>query len=224
MSNRRSIGVRFSIRTLLLAMLLLGLLCSWFVSQTRRAMRQQAAVNRVRQLGGNVTYEYQSDPARRGQPPPTPSPALQRFTGLVVLSDVVKVTWQATHANDADAAALADLPQLRDLRLNTSRFSDQATRSLSHLKRLRRLDLWCSQLTDRTLPHLSNLSELRQLDLYSTQVSDKGLHHLYGLKNLKELKLRDTRVTAVGAAKLQAALPNCKILGVKDWSGLAQSP
>jgi hypothetical protein len=47
--------------------------------------------------------------------------------------------------------------------------------------------------------------------LSETKVSDQGLEHLRGLSDLIELHLIKTEVTAAGVAKLQAALPNCKI-------------
>ena len=70
------------------------------------------------------------------------------------------------------------------------------------------------QITDQALPHVAGLHQLQRLDLHSTQVTDTGLKHLHGLKNLQELKLRGTNVTQQGAVELQAALPDCKILGV----------
>ena len=45
--------------------------------------------------------------------------------------------------------------------------------------------------------------------LSGTKVSDGGLEHL---ETLKSLTLRKTKVTRAGVAKLQKALPDCKIV------------
>ena len=72
-----------------------------------------------------------------------PPAFVQRFTGPVVLSDVVKVTWQATRANDEDVLAVGQLSTLVDLRLSSDRLTDRATEKFANLQQLRRLDLWC---------------------------------------------------------------------------------
>jgi len=212
--DRRSLRFRFSLRALFLVTLLIGCGISWCVSQTRLAMRQQKAVERIRQLGGHATFEYQVDSTRSNVDPPMPPEYLRWLTGNVVMSDVIEVSWHAPHAGAGETRILSDLPRLKDLRLNMRQLTDDGIRPVATLTQLRRLDLWCSQITDEALPHLAGLRQLRTLDLYSTQVTDEGLKHLHGLKSLEELKLRGTNVTQQGASRLRKALPNCEILGV----------
>ena len=215
--DRRCVGFRFSLRALFLVTLVIGCGISWYVSQTRLAMRQQTAVERIRQLGGHATYEYQVDSTRRSRHAPMPPEFLRWLTGNVVMSDVIKVSWHAPHPGAGDTRVLSDLPTLTDLRLNMRQLPDEGIRPVATLTQLRRLDLWCSQITDHALSHLAGLHQLQTLDLYSTQVTDEGLRHLQGLRNLKQLKLRRTNVTCQGAATLQKELPNCEILGVDGW-------
>ena len=66
-------------------------------------------------------------------------------------------------------------------------------------------------ITDDDLPHLWSLDKCLHLELHNTQVTDQGLKHLEGLSNLKYLSLHNTQVTDEGVARLQAALPGCKI-------------
>ena len=212
--HRRWLRFRVSLRTLFVLVLLVAVVISWYGSQTRRAMRQQEAVKRIRQMGGHATFEYQLDSTRPNLGPPMPPRFLRGLTGNVVMSDVVKVSWHAPLAGVGDTQVLSELPRLKDLRLNMRRLTDDGIQPLEMLTQIHRLDLWCSQITDEALPHLAGLRQLRTLDLYSTQVTDKGLEHLYGLKNLEEVKLRGTHVTPQGAARLQKALPNCQVLGV----------
>ena len=73
------------------------------------------------------------------------------------------------------------------------------------------LSLSNTQATDTALEHLKHLTALQRLWLYNTQVTDSGLEHIKGLTALQELNLTYTQVTDAGIARLQKALPNCKI-------------
>ena len=66
-------------------------------------------------------------------------------------------------------------------------------------------------ITDAWLEHLEGMPQLQWLYLDDTGITDGGLKHLVGLTRLQELDLRGTQVTDDGVAKLQQALPNCKI-------------
>ena len=215
--DRRWFRLHFSLRALFLVSLFVACGISWFVSQTRIAMRQQSAVQQIRELGGHATFEYQLDATRRSVDPPMPPVFVRKLTGSVVMSDVIKVSLHAPHAGDGDMDVLSDLTRLKDLRLNMRQITDDGIFPVETLTHLRRLDLWCTKITDEALPRLAGLRQLRKLDLYSTQVTDEGLRHLRGLTKLEELNLRDTNVTHQGAAMLQEALPNCTILGVEGW-------
>ena len=57
---------------------------------------------------------------------------------------------------------------------------------------------------------LKGLPKLQTLDISGTPVDDSDLHTT-PLKDLRLLALHGTKVTAEGVAKLQKALPNCKI-------------
>jgi hypothetical protein len=74
--------------------------------------------------------------------------------------------------------------------------------------------LWLSgpSVTDTGLEHVAGLTNLKTLHLYETQVTDAGLEHLSGLTSLKNLFLHNTQTTSEGRAKLQIALPNCRII------------
>ena len=96
--------------------------------------------------------------------------------------------------------------------LDNNRVTDAALVHLTGLSSLLILELERSQVTDAGLVHLKGLVNLRALRLNDTEVTDAGLEHLKGLIDLEVLVLSDTQVTDAGVAKLQEALPNCKIL------------
>ena len=58
---------------------------------------------------------------------------------------------------------------------------------------------------------LKDLPDIRALDLSQVPVNDSDLEHVTPLKELRQLDLTSTKVTDEGVAKLQKALPNCKI-------------
>ncbi len=66
-------------------------------------------------------------------------------------------------------------------------------------------------VTDAGLEHLNGFSRLEELQLDNTQITDAGLEHVGNLTQLRTLSLVNSEVTAAGVAKLQQALPNCKI-------------
>ena len=49
------------------------------------------------------------------------------------------------------------------------------------------------------------------LSLQRTRVSDAGLTHLRELTGLRYLNVAQTNVSALGAAELRRALPNCQV-------------
>jgi hypothetical protein len=68
-----------------------------------------------------------------------------------------------------------------------------------------------SFITDSECVFLAELPQLKDIDLNGANITDAGLKHLEGVSNLKIVTLNSTKVTDIGVAKLQKALPNCKI-------------
>ncbi len=78
--------------------------------------------------------------------------------------------------------------------------------------------------SDTQLASIRDLAELKLLDLGGTRVTDAGIVHLAGLRHLKYLNLGDTQVTDAGLAQLgrhpQLSLLNLQRTRVTD-AGLA---
>ena len=68
------------------------------------------------------------------------------------------------------------------------------------------------EFTDTELCRIKGLTKLQVLNLSWTGISDVGLKNIQGLGQLREVDLGYTHVTYEGVAKLQRALPNCKIV------------
>ena len=118
----------------------------------------------------------------------------------------------ADKTTDTEIGLLAPVAQqVWDLNLAGSKVTDAGLAPVAQLTNLRRLRLEKTAVTDAGLEHLKGLANLEYLNLYGTGVTDAGLVHLEGLKNLKNLYLWQSKVTDAGVAKLKAALPNVTI-------------
>jgi hypothetical protein len=186
--NRR--WYQFSLRTLLVFVLLASLGASWLAVRLHHARRQRDAVIAIRAAGGTVGYDYEVDKTNmfivQEAEPPAP-PWLEWLFGDDFFADVVLVDVYEPDFGDADVEHLKDLTELRSLQLSST------------------------QVTDAGLEHLKGLANLTDLRLHHTQVTDAGLEHLRGLTKLKALYIPFTRVTSKGVERLQRALPNCEI-------------
>jgi hypothetical protein len=90
--------------------------------------------------------------------------------------------------------------------------TDADLADLCELPRLNRLYLGSEQVTDEGFWSVSKLRGLTWLSLSGTCITDKGLHYLESLSNLRRLVLTECpNITDEGVARLQKALPNCKI-------------
>ena len=62
------------------------------------------------------------------------------------------------------------------------------------------------------LANFRRFKKLQVLCLTGQPIADEHLIHLESLANLQELYLQNTKVTDAGVSRLQAALPNCRIV------------
>jgi len=193
--------LQFSLRTLMVLVLLISVPLGWLGMKMREAREQQAAADSIRSFGGWVEYESEQEPAddeypsvafgldarfeRRG-------PAwLCGWLGDDFFVRIIAVNGES----DGVLEHAARLPHLSNLRVGP----------------LHRKPFASYPVTDAGLKHLKESSQLRELMLNQTQVTDAGLTHLSGLTGLQKLDLSSTKVTAAGCAELQKALPNCEI-------------
>jgi hypothetical protein len=139
--------------------------------------------------------------------------------------------------------AVADLKQLRRLRLTHLQLNTSDLNGLAKLSDLQSLDLsrtrldpgsirwvggtqmrWFNAshtwLGDRALYDLSQCPELQQLHLERTSVTDAGLEYLKSATKLRYLNLKRCPVTLAAVQSLSKALPGCVI----DWEPLQFLP
>jgi len=120
---------------------------------------------------------------------------------------------------DAALPSISKLTKLTRLSLQARLVSDRGIRHLVTLKELADLDLRFTQVSDAGLRELVKLPALKKLQLARTRITDSGLPILASARQLEFLTLMETKVTAAGVAKLQNALPKCKILWDGNYDG-----
>lgn len=222
--------LRFSLRTLVVLMLIICVALGWKVQQARN---QRETVAWILQSGGSFYYDHQLyDDGDAVPNPQPPGPKwLTELLGVDYLDSVVEVSLSETEV--VDVATLAVLTNVEGLSLWYSQVSDVSP--LADLARLERLVLSGSPVTDLTplggltnlkrlflsstpvtdLTPLGGLTNLEHLDLQDTQVRD--VRTLARLKSLRYLFLGDTPVSKEDYEMLKKALPNCDI----SWSPAA---
>jgi Leucine Rich repeat len=168
--------VRFSIRGLIVLVLLIGAGLGWLV---RRAHVQRDAIVAIRRAGGSVLYDWEWN---NGKSVPGGIPWASKW-----LVDLIGIDYFA----HVTSVSLRPTP------------SDSAIVEVGRLTQLERLQLIGGFVSDSELAHLKGLTKLSDLYLSSNHVSDAGLAHLKGLTKLKFLQLGNTRVTDVGLAHLK---------------------
>jgi Leucine Rich repeat len=207
--------LRFSLRALLLVILLLGLWLGWFV---HTAKIQHDAVAAIQKNGGWVRYywrDYASAPYGehtyypRGARPWRPSFFLPRDWlsdrfGIDYFDEVIGVSFNATASfSDADLTHVAAFPALNDLSLVEVPVTDSMLAHLEASTNLTVLSLWGARITDSGLSHFKGLRKFRKLFLVGSRITDEGLERLKALKNLTTLDLSGTWVSDTGLVHLK---------------------
>jgi hypothetical protein len=147
-------------------------------------IEQQREVTAMREAGWLVNFE------------PEGPPWLRKVLGVELAGNVVYVG-NICSATDADLERLKAFPHLRRVEAGSFDVRSACQRG--------------GPITDAGLQHLRGLNELKDLSLAGTRITDAGLQQIRTRTTLEELGLSDTQVTSEGVAKLQKALPNCKI-------------
>jgi hypothetical protein len=202
--------LRFSVRGLIVLVLLIGAGLGWIV---RDAHIERDAFAAVVRAGGNLQYDWQWS---NGMPIPNGKPWvpgwLTDLIGFEYFSTITAVqVFSSSRTSDAIIVKVARLPRLENLSISSSNFGDAGVAHLEGLTNLTYLNLCNTHVTDAGLVHLRSLANLSELLLGNTAVTDAGLAHLKGLSKLSQLYLRGSQVTDAGMNELKRALPSLTI-------------
>ncbi len=180
--------LRFSVRTLLMAVIAIGCGLGWIAAVVRAGTTQRSIVNAINLAGGWALYdtEWEDDQKSATWKPRWPKEVVDQV-GINYLGNVVFVNLHDRGSDDL----FAELGRL------------------THLKQLHRPG---PAVTDKGLGYLRGLRDLRLLSLEGSGVTDAGLCQLTGLASLRWLKVTRTRITDAGIREIRNALPQLQVI------------
>lgn len=163
---------------------------------------------------------------------------LPRFPGTFFTNEkITQIVFSNQPQSDEDFSIIEKFPNVKILQIESGKISDAGMPSVAKLKSLKELWIKGSPITDAGIEHLRGLTEMEKLILNGIPISDEGVKNfqdmtkltwlslsgcggitdksideLQKLKSLKTLFVDMTKITPDGATKLQAALPECKVI------------
>jgi hypothetical protein len=145
--------VRFSIRGLIILVLVIGCGFGWIV---RMARIQRDAVAAIENTGGHAWYDWEETNRESDAHAPPWWPAwLVERVGVDYFGHVVAVGVGSTKGSDADLAQVGRLGRLEQLSLNGT------------------------SVTDSGMTHLKGLTGLKLLELETIKITDAGVRELH---------------------------------------------
>jgi hypothetical protein len=228
--RKRTRLIQFTLRELLLAMLLTAGAFSWWRTEHNRRINEQSVFNQYgldRYLSDNkyvgpvllkklLGLENLDDLYRYGtcmmfEPKPKDVekclPLLKNFRCLESLT-----VHRAINIGDEQIAEISELKSLEELYLCDAKITNASCETISRFGNLRKLTIANAKLADESIPPLARLSGLNTLDLSGTRITDESIPRLGRLTQLKTLDVSGTCITSAGSRELKSRLPQCVVL------------
>jgi hypothetical protein len=131
---------------------------------------------------------------------------------LANMANLTSLSLQDSDVDDDGLILLTDLP-LKSLVLSGGLFvGDPGLAVLENYEELSQLNLSDTGATTAPLALLPNPEKLTSLDMSLTGIGDQDVDQLARFESLATLAIRSTMITPEGVARLEEALPNCRVL------------
>ena len=204
---------QYSLRSLLVLVVVVAVPCSWLATQMQAASRQQEAVEATRNLGWWVDQEIVTTKVLPG------TEWLQTLLGDAFFAEVIEVRvgdaagWSQglpelwlyrSPFTEARLRRWRGPTQIHPLDLSKIRatVTDAGLANLKAMTQLEELYLVGMAITDTNVEYLKELTRLQVLVLTSPNVTDSGLKHLKGLTQLEKLAVANAAITDAGLEHL----------------------
>jgi hypothetical protein len=195
--------LRFSLRFLMLLVVVVAVPLAWKVNRVRN---QRLVVAEIERLNGYADYDYQRNFnvgfSASGAPEPPGPTWLRDFLGVDYFAEVIHVKVSGPQVTNDTLARLLSLPHLQLLGVDSDLITDSGVANVARSKELISFGLTSKSVTVASIDHLQGLPNLRFLRCSGSQVNDSWIEHIAKLKSLKTLVLDDTGVTDEGLADL----------------------
>jgi hypothetical protein len=196
---------QFTIRSLLLLVLVVAGPNAWLVQEWKAAQRQRRIIETARAMNCGILFDENIGTAGAIQMFSGPRPPLswlQKTLGEDFFRDVAG----ASPRTDEQIRVLQDLTSIRVLLANDSALTDEGLRCMTQWKGLEHLELSdTAKITDAGLEHLRGLPQIQFLRLRRCNVSDAGMATFENLKELRVLDLGMTKVADEGFKHFRAS-------------------
>jgi hypothetical protein len=200
-SKPRRRWLQFSLRGVLLLMLVVALGLGWITNERRKVWLEDRAVEKIEGLGGHVTRSLDSR-YQEG-----------RFLGMLPLRMLLFGRTVDFPVSSVKLPCCTDLNVMRHFRdtralraveLPGCLIGDDEILQLVMCKDLETLDLSATNITDAGVAQLGSLPHLSSVKLDHTAVTGNGLNAFAG-HGLKHLSIRNTAIPEEAAAQFRAA-------------------
>ncbi|HUY90647.1 MAG TPA: hypothetical protein VMV10_18060 [Pirellulales bacterium] len=190
---------QFRLRSLLIVVCILSIVCAWVGSKFAAKRRERLAVAYVERLGGSVAYLWQETEDASNSGPQAPGPKwLRKWLGDDAFAKLDYIDLSGTETTDDDVARLAasdGLATIEGIYLAGVQVSDAGTQSLTAFRKLKEVDLSRTAVGDAGVEHLKALPDLTSVNLAGSKVTDAGIAKLIRSKDLEFLNLSNTSIT-----------------------------
>ncbi len=205
--------LQFSLRSLLVVMLVLPMVLGVYLRYRARSQRQWRLVNELKEAGGIVNVW----PSDQGELAEKQGRLLewQMWLGIDLPQELKSFYTYPLGGDDAvPLANLAEFPQLEMIRLNDKTTKDEDLAILAKLPRLRFLLVDSDRITDEGIASLKECTSLQEVALYGKRVSGRGVAIVASLPNLKGLHC-DTKLATDGELDCLRDKPNLEDLSLR---------
>jgi hypothetical protein len=201
----RRFRLHVSLRGLLVAVAVCGVLFAYLGMRWRSAKRQEAAVAALAPLGGAWGFDYRLKnygPDSSAPQQATWVPAwLGELTGPHFFQKVRAVSFGNPQGDrsrpktpDEALEMLQEFPGLREFGLLRSEVTDRALEQLEHCPEIHYMDLWANKnITAETMKYVKKLRRLHTFYSMGTHNTEEGIAQLKELPQLRELLIGDFR-------------------------------
>lgn len=211
-SSIRRLAPRFRLRTLIIAIAIVGIACALVELRVERGRREHAAADAV-QRGGTAMfyYDYQFDD--EGRSLPNGEPSAPKYLRSILGDEFFNHVVYALIDQLGDGSGLKNLKHLPylgvlDIGSDDSAYGDKLNDSsiafLSDLRALplKRVGIGQCALTDRGLVHLDGLPNVEYLALLNTRCTGSGLRFLPSPERLRVLSFESSELNDEGMRQI----------------------
>lgn len=201
---------QFSLRTLLLMMLVFGCGLGWFTAKRRQAQQAWKRIEEAEKLDINLIAV---DDNRAMGGIHHEGTWLEEWLGISLPEPLISAKVNTSSNPTPELQELAKFPELTDIWLEVDDITDEQLAPLAGMKRLTTLQIAWSPLRGSGLAYLAGNDSLEELNLfYCDNLTDEAIYSIPKLPSLTHLRINNCPLTGVSLGHLATACPKLETL------------